>query len=166
MTFLFFKVFVRWLRRRASAALARMDRDRLVFSASGVKTVYGIGMVLALAVLMALLESEPLWTAAFPAVFFGLFLYFWPADVVLDHHSIVQHYWWGKNVRIGWRDVASIVHRVSDGTTFVFGFDGTEIEHTGFHSDPLRFLAEVKDRAAIPDITDWDAVPSLIAAAR
>jgi hypothetical protein len=165
MTFLFLKIIVRWLRRHAAAALARVDRNRLVFCASGVKAVYGVGTVVALVVLLTLLR-EPLWTLVFPAVFLGLFLYYWPADVILDSKAIIQRRWWGQTVRIPWCDVASIVHRAGDGTTFVFAYDGAEIEHTGFHSDPARFLAEVKARAAIPEVTDWDAVPSLIAAAR
>lgn len=164
MTFLVV-VVLRWLRQRAAAAAPRKERDRLVFGASGVKAVYGIGAVVALAILLTLLDNhQPAWLVAVPGLFLCLFLYSWPADIVLDAAGIAQRHWWGRKVVIAWNEVSSICHRSGDNSTFVFAQDGRDIRHTGFHADSARFQAEVKSRSQVSQVGDWDAVPSLIRA--
>src|SRR5258706_13567402 len=120
MTFLFLNVLLRWLRRRASASGAELSGTRLVFAAPDVKAFYAVGSVVAIAILLTLVDSsEPIWSAAVPLLFLGLFLYFWPADVEISDSGVVGRTWWGKRSYIAWRDVSSMAHRPGDGSTFV-----------------------------------------------
>ena len=136
----------------------------MVFTASGVKAVYGAGAALALGLFLVLAdEGEPAWMWSIPLFFLIVFLGAWPADIVLDEEGVLQRSWWGRETRIRWCDVASALYRSGDGSTFIFGYDGSEIRHTGYHAAPARYQAEVKKRGALERIADWDAVPSLIA---
>ena len=163
--FFFFKILLRWMRQRAFGAQARLHGTRLLFTARDVKALYGLGSVVAIALLLTLLDSnDPRWTAVFPLLFLALFCYHWPADLEINDSVLVARFWWGKRVRIAWKDVGSVAYRPADGSTFVFAVDGSEVQHSGFHSDGGRFQAEVKARAGVTQIADWDAVPSLLAA--
>ncbi len=166
MTFLIV-FFLRWLRQRALSAEVRCERGEMIFAARDVKAIYGFGCLLAASILFALAAAgSPQWSLAIPGAFVVLFLWFWPADLVVTPTYIIQRSWWGIREKMAWDEVIDVSHRSGDRSTFVLAADGREIHHTGLHADPARFQAEVKLRTPVARVADWDAVPTLLPALR
>jgi hypothetical protein len=163
MTFLTL-LLLRWLRRRAIWAEVRFEHGVMTFSADDVKSIYGFGCVLAAGFAFAMAAFGARWSLLPPVAIAVVFLYCWPADILITPGYVIDRRWWGKRTRIAWENVVSVVHRTGDHSTFVFAGDGREIHHTGFHASPARFQAEIKLRTPVTRIADWDAVPSLVAA--
>ena len=163
MTFLAI-LLLRGLRRRAMWAEVTCERGVMLFAAKDVKSVYGFGCLLAASIAFALAAAGARLLLIPPVAVSVLFLYAWPADILITPGYVIARRWWGQRTRIAWEDVASVVHRTGDHSTFVFSNHGREIRHSGFHASPARFQAECKLRTPVSHITDWDAVPSLVAA--
>lgn len=138
----------------------------MIFAADDVKSIYLFGCLLSAAILFLLAAFGARWSLIPPAVIVVLFLYCWPADILITPGHVLERHWWGRHVKIAWEDVSSVVHRNGDHSTYVFATDGRELHHTAFHAAPARFQAEIKLRTPVTRIAEWDAVPSLLAAVR
>jgi Bacterial PH domain len=67
-----------------------------------------------------------------------------PGTITVSDQGLKQQYWFGRNKRIGWSDIAEIHSGPKDRSIAVTGTDGTRIGHSFFHSGRGRLLKELK----------------------
>ncbi len=121
---------------------------------------------LVLLAMRGLLQShERPWDFIAPAVL-GLFalllLFFFPGEVIISSDGLEEVYWFRKNKRIRWKDIAEI-ETDKKNTRFsivsVTGVDGTSIVHSWLLADQPRLLIEIQRHCGEDLPPDFHSAP-------
>jgi hypothetical protein len=166
MTFLFLRLVLQWLRKRARLAPVGETPAGLVFSARGLKHCYAGFILLSLLFSsLAIVLHEPKWLASLPLLVAIGCVACWPPEIMVNAQGITQREWWGRKWHIAWPDVSAAVYRANNGSTFVYNAGDKTIRHSGCHAASRRFRLEVLRRSGVRQIAEWRSVLSVMPAA-
>jgi Bacterial PH domain len=144
-----------WLWRSASIQKAKLEPGRTIFPpARAIKilaAVFAIAIV-ALIIWTSYIARKPdeWWV---PYAFLGFLVLvplMYPPVLSIEVEGIGSRYWFGREKKIRWEDVASLHFNTGNKMFVVRDRLGGKIAHSGFNADPELFRQEIQKRTRLP----------------
>lgn len=82
--------------------------------------------------------------------FVALSLCISPPVLSIEVDGIGSRFWWGREKKIRWEDVASLRYNTGNKVFTVCANDGRKISHAGFNAEPGLFQNEIRKRTRLP----------------
>jgi hypothetical protein len=148
-------VVLRWLWMSSTFEEAKFEAGRQLFPptrAMRILTLFGGVAFTALFVWSRLALRQPAewWISYLFLGFLALVLFAYPPVLSLEVDGIGSRFWFGREKKIRWEDVASLHFNTGNRQFTVRANDGRQITHAGFNADPGMFQAEVHRRTRLP----------------
>jgi len=155
-------VLLRMLVAEARSSNAKRAEGVLIFQmALFARLLAGFVIGALFVTLINRISREETWVSVSGTVLLILFCLSWPTTLTIDATGVTRYLWWKPKKTIPWGAVVDL-QKNAGGDWKVCSSDGTTIDFSRFHADPLRFEMEILKRANLRATTNMNAPTTLL----